>query len=278
MFTKIIAGWHGSPESQAAVEWAAERSAGTPLTLVHAIGGKPSGSEDLQATGERSAERTRLMDVADRLRATHPGLQVDTETVHGSAIDALKERLAPDALVVVGGPDHRMTTRWTIGSRLAGRLGGGPVAVIPSTPAHEGRGAVVVGVDGSQASLVAVGIAAEEAIRVGAPMEVVHVWHVPQHWDSALREYETDVTTLEQIHGDLLDVAVDRARESGAQATGRLERGAPSRLLRRIGRTALLVVVASHGATGLTRFFLGSVSHDLLVEPPAPVLIVQPSA
>jgi nucleotide-binding universal stress UspA family protein len=34
--------------------------------------------------------------------------------------------------------------------------------------------------------------------------------------------------------------------------------------------------VASHGARGLARFFLGSVSHDLLVEPPAPVLIVAP--
>ena len=146
-----------------------------PLTIVHAIGGKPTGSEYLQATGERSAERTRLMDVAERLRAMHPDLRVETETLHGSAIDALGERLAADALVVVGGPDHRRTTRWTLGSRLAGRRGGGPVAVIPATSATERRVAVVAGVDGSQAALA--------AVEVAAPKRSASV----RHWRSCMR-------------------------------------------------------------------------------------------
>jgi nucleotide-binding universal stress UspA family protein len=278
MFTRVIAGWDGTPESQAAVEWAAEHCGASPLTLVHAIGGKSTGSEYLQATGDRSAERTRLMDVAERLRATHPDLRVETETVHGSAIEALEERLAADTLIVVGGPDHRRTTRWTLGSRLAGRRGGGPVAVIPDLPTIERRTAVVAGVDGSQASLAAVEVAAAEAARLDAPLEVVHAWHVPAQWDNALLEYRSDVDTLEEIHRDLLDDALESARESGARPTGRLERGTPSEVLRRIGRASVLLVVASHGTGGLTRFFLGSVSHDLLVDPPAPVLIVQPSA
>jgi len=37
-----------------------------------------------------------------------------------------------------------------------------------------------------------------------------------------------------------------------------------------------VLVVASHGSRGFAPFFLGSVSHDLLVEPPAPVMIVAP--
>ena len=278
MFTRVIAGWDGTPESQAAAEWAADRSGAAPLTIIHAIGGKPTGSEYLQATGERSAQRTRLMDVAERLRAAHPDLRVETETVHGSAIDALGERLAPDALVVVGGPSHRRTTRWTLGSRLAGRRGGGSVAVIPATSATERRVAVVAGVDGSQAALAAVEAAAAEAERLGAPLEVVHAWQVPAQWDTALDEYGSDVETLEEIHRDLLDEAVEFARGSGAMPTGRLERGAASDVLRGIGLTSALLVVASHGSGGFTRFFLGSVSHDLLVEPTAPVLIVAPSA
>ena len=278
MFTTVIAGWDGTPESQAAVEWAAENCGEAPLTLIHAIGGKSTGSEYLQATGERSAERTRLMEVADRLRATHPELHVETETVHGSAIDVLGERLAPDALVVVGGPDHRRTTRWTIGSRLAGRLGGGPVAVIPETPATERRSAVVAGVDGSHASLAAVEVAVAEANRLGAPLEIVHVWQVPAGWDTALGQYGSDVDTLEEIHRDLLDEAVEFARGLGAEPTGHLETGAAATVLRRIGAASVLLVVASHGSRGFTRFFLGSVSHDLLVEPPAPILIVAPPA
>ena len=278
MFTKVIAGWDGSPESEAAIEWAAEHCGDSALTLVHAIGGRPTGSEYLQATGERSAERMRLMDVAERLRATHPDLRVETETVHGSALEALEQRLGADTLVVVGGPSHRRTTRWTLGSRLAGRHNGGPVAVVPGVSTMERRTAVVAGVDGSQASLVAVQVAADEAARLGAPLEIVHAWQVPVQWDNALLDYGTDVDALEEIHRDLLDEAVEFARESGARPTGRLERGVPSEVLRNIGRTAILLVVASHGGGGFTRFFLGSVSHDLLVEPPAPVLIVQPSA
>jgi len=276
MFTRVIAGWDGTPESEAAVEWAAEYCGASPLTLVHAIGGKATGSEYLQATGERSAERMRLMDVAERLRTMHPDLRVETETVHGSAIDALGERLAPDALVVVGGPDHRRATRWTIGSRLAGRIGGGPVAVIPETaPA---RRAVAAGVDGSQASLTALEVAAAEADRLGATLEIVHAWQVPAEWSTALGEYESDVDILEEIHRDLLDEAVEFARGLGANATGHLEIGAAATVLRRIGAESLLLVVASHGSRGFTRFLLGSVSHDLLVEPPAPVLIIAPPA
>jgi nucleotide-binding universal stress UspA family protein len=278
MFTKVIAGWDGSPESEAAIQWAAEHCGDSPLTLIHAIGGKPTGSEYLQATGERSAERTRLMDVAEQLRARHPAIHVETETVHGSALEVLVERLATDTLVVVGGPSHRRTTRWTLGSRLAGRRNGGPVAVIPTMSTTERRTAVVAGVDGSQASLAAVDVAAEEAARLGAPLEIVHAWQVPVQWDNALLDYGSDVHALEEIHRDLLDEAVEFARASDALPTGRLERGMPSEVLRNIGGMSVLVVVASHGGAGFNRFFLGSVSHDLLVEPPAPVLIVQPSA
>ena len=277
MFTKVIAGWDGSPESEAAADWAAEHSGGAPLTLVHAIGGKPTGSEYLQASGERSAERTRLMDAAERLRASHPELRVETETVHGSAIDALGERLAPDVLVVVGGPDHPRTTRWTLGSRLAGRHDGGTVAVIPETPATERRVAVVAGVDGSQASLAAVDVAAELADRLGAPLELVHAWRVPAEWDTALSGYGSDVDRLEEIHRDVHDEAVEYARGLGAKPTGRLEAGSAAEVLRRIGESSRLLVVASHGAAAFTRFFLGSVSHDLLVEAPAPVMIVAPN-
>lgn len=277
MFARVIAGWDGTPESEAAAEWAAECDQDAPLTLLHAIGAKPTGGEYPQADDERT-ERSRLMDAAERLRASHHGLRVKTETVHGTAIDAFAERLAPDTLVVVGGPNHRSTTRWTVGSRLAGRREGGPVAVIPKTPAIERRGPVVVGVDGSQASMAALEIAVTEAERLDAPLEIVHAWQVPAQWDRAMSGYGADVDTLEEIHRDLLDEAVEYARGLGARPTGWLEIGPAAEVLRTIGRTSRLLVVASHGAGAFTRFYIGSVSHDLLVEPPTPVLIVTPSA
>jgi nucleotide-binding universal stress UspA family protein len=151
------------------------------------------------------------------------------------------------------------------------------VAVIPETPATERREAVVAGVDGSHASMAAVEIAATEADRLGAPLEIVHVWQVPPGWDTALSGYGSDVDTLEEIHRDLLHEAVEYARGLGAEPTGRLETGPVVEVLRRIAATSALLVVASHGSGGFARFLLGSVSHDLLVEPPAPMLIVAPT-
>src|SRR4029453_10812845 len=85
--------------------------------------------------------------------------------------------------------------------------------VIPETSATERRTAVVAGVDGSQAWMAAGEIAAAEADRLGAPLELVHAWQVPAEWDSAYSDYPTDVRMLEEIHRDLLDEAVEFARE-----------------------------------------------------------------
>jgi len=58
------------------------------------------------------------------------------------------------------------------------------------------------------------------------------------------------------------------------RADGRLEIGEPVEVLSRVGHRAALVVVASHGSGAVTRFLLGSVSHDLLLDPPSPLMVV----
>ncbi|KRE31138.1 hypothetical protein ASG80_01275 [Agromyces sp. Soil535] len=276
MFTRIVVGWDGSRESEAALAWAVERGVATPLKLVHAIGGAPTAVEHVRADGEMSAARVRLIEVADQLRASRPDLHLTTSTVHGQPSSVLAEELGEGTLVVVGAPATHRGSRWTVGSRLAGRHGGGTVAVIPSTPATGARSVVVVGVDGSPASMAAVEVAAEEAARLDEDLEVVHAWTVPPGWDSEYLEYLADVQLLEDMHRDLLDEAVEFARGLDARPTGRLERGHAGEVLGRLGRHADLLVVGSHGAGNVTRFLLGSVSHELLVSLPSPVMIVGP--
>jgi len=276
MFTRIVVGWDGSPESDAALVWAVERGVATPLELVHAIGGTSTAVEHVRADGELSAERVRLIDAAERLRAERPDLHITTSTVRGAPASVLAEELDEGTLVVVGASATHRGSRWTVGSRLAGRHGGGTVAVIPSTPTTGERSAVVVGVDGSPASMEAVEVAAAEARRLGQDLEVVHVWMVPPGWDPGDAAYPTDVRVLEGMHRDLLDEAVEFARGLAARPTGRLERGRAGDVLGRLGRRAALLVVGSHGAGNVTRFLLGSVSHELLVSLPAPVMIVGP--
>ncbi|WP_448002103.1 universal stress protein [Agromyces bauzanensis] len=276
MFTRIVVGWDGTPESEAALEWAVARGVGTPLKIVHAIGGSSTSSEYLRAGGELSNERVRLMDVAERLRAERPDLIITTETEHGSPSSVLVEELGADTLVVVGAPATHRGSRWTVGSRLAGRHGGGTVAVIPSTPTTDARPAVVVGVDGSPASMRAVELAAAEAKRLGAELEVVHAWSIPPGWDVAYGEYQGDVEALEDMHRGVLDEAVEFARSHHSRATGRLEPGPAGEVLQRVAEGAALLVVGSHGGGTVARFLLGSVSHELLVSLPAPLMIVGP--
>lgn len=276
MFTRIVVGWDGTPESEAALEWAVARGVGTPLKIVHAIGSNATSSEYLRAGGELSNERVRLIDRADRLRAERPDLNLTTETEHGSPLSVLADELGPDTLVVVGAPERHAGSRWTVASRLAGRRGGGTVAVIPAGSTPPAGSPVVVGVDGSPASMVAVEVAAAEAKRLGTDLEVVHAWNIPPGWDAAYGEYLGDIEALEDMHRGLLEDAVEFARGRHSRPTGRLEPGPAAEVLHRMAEGAALLVVGSHGGGNIARFLLGSVSHALLVSLPAPLMIVRP--
>jgi nucleotide-binding universal stress UspA family protein len=74
-----------------------------------------------------------------------------------------------------------------------------------------------------------------------------------------------------------LDRLVARARQAGVRATGLLLDGAPhEQILRAIkARRADLVVIGTHGRTGLTRFLLGSVAARVVTLAPCPVLTVR---
>jgi len=70
---------------------------------------------------------------------------------------------------------------------------------------------------------------------------------------------------------------VGRARQAGVRATGLLLEGVPHEQIARAARSrkADLVVVGTHGRTGFSRLFLGSVASRVLAVSPCPVLTVR---
>ncbi|MFC9917284.1 universal stress protein [Agromyces binzhouensis] len=274
MFTQIVVGWDGSPNAEAALEWAAARDDAAPLLIVHTVPGADTSSEYLRATGDLPEARVELIDRAARLRVEHPGRSVDTLTVHGRADKELATYLDGSALVVVGGSQSGHETAWTLGARLAGRRGRGAVAVVPPDWEAVERRAVVVGVDGSDEARAAIRVGVDEAARSGRPLELVHAWVVPTSWNSAYVEYLGDVALMEEMRRDVLDEAVEFARSLGGAPSGRLERGSAAAVLAEYSDTAAVVVVGSHTAGGMARFLLGSVSHDLLLSAAGPVIVV----
>ena len=74
-----------------------------------------------------------------------------------------------------------------------------------------------------------------------------------------------------------LAAAVDRAKEAGVRVQGRLIGGAPAEEILRAGRRwhPDVIVIGTHGRTGLDRIFMGSVAERVLQRASCPVLTVR---
>ncbi|MGX1910125.1 universal stress protein [Streptomyces phaeochromogenes] len=118
---------------------------------------------------------------------------------------------------------------------------------------------LVVGIDGSEASLEAVDWAADEALRHEVPLHLLH---------AAAADHEAS---------DLVAAASERARKSAPAvrlSSELLYEDAASALVGK-GRNALALVLGSRGLGGLAGLLLGSVSLHVAAHADCPVVVVR---
>jgi nucleotide-binding universal stress UspA family protein len=85
-----------------------------------------------------------------------------------------------------------------------------------------------------------------------------------------------EVSSTARIEGQaILDRAVALAREVGVEAETRLRSGAPVQTILEEIPQHDLVVMGSHGRSGLSRLLIGSVTEGVLHRSPVPVLTVR---
>ena len=91
------------------------------------------------------------------------------------------------------------------------------------------------------------------------------------------RLYEDLETSARAQAQKRLDAVVAKARSAGGRATGLLLEGVPHERVARAARAkkADLLVIGTHGRTGLAKFFLGSVASRLVASATCPVLTVR---
>ncbi|HEY2206977.1 MAG TPA: universal stress protein [Pseudonocardia sp.] len=133
------------------------------------------------------------------------------------------------------------------------------------------RERIVVGVDGSPASLLALGWASRQAALTDADLDVVHAWQVPSAYGMvpAGDDWEQrDRAELDRAVHDTLSAA-DSARVHVRQL-----RGHPAEALLEAAADADLLVVGSRGRGGFTGMMLGSVSQQLVVHAQCPVVVL----
>ncbi len=144
---------------------------------------------------------------------------------------------------------------------------------------------ILVGVDNSPASLHAVALAARLTREHSGRLTLVHVvdWlplvaEVESSAAGALIDPSPIVSGLRQ-HGEaVLAQAAESAARFGVDAERELVEGvAAQTILSSAAREhCSLIVMATHGRRGLSRFFLGSTTEAVLRESTIPVLTVRP--
>jgi nucleotide-binding universal stress UspA family protein len=141
----------------------------------------------------------------------------------------------------------------------------------------EERAKVVVGVDGSEPSLRALRWAADHAILMGIPLEVVTAWTFPEHpapLDVPIHIENLD--SLIDVASRKLDEIVESAipADKRAQVCTRVIRGDAAHVLLHEAEGAALLVVGTRGRREMERLLLGSVSDRCIKQSHCPVTVV----
>jgi nucleotide-binding universal stress UspA family protein len=285
----IIVGIDGSPESDAAVNWAAHDAAmrGLPLTVVHVE--SPAAATWSQAAvleespGEQQADGRSLLAHASTIArdaiADTAEVPVAGELLSSSTpVPTLVEHSKDAELIVVGSRGRGALSRSLLGSVSAGliRHAHCPVALIrhddPQLP-HPAQGPVLVGIDGSTSDL-ATAIAFQEASLRHAELIALHAWN-DINMDT-ISHYDWSPTTSKE--GQLLDKALAgwQERYPDVSVHKQVVSDRAAHALVDASQSAQLVVVGSHGTGALAGMLLGSVSNAVVQAVHRPVIVARP--
>ena len=139
---------------------------------------------------------------------------------------------------------------------------------------------VVVGVDGSAASKVAVDWAARDAALRTVPLTLVNVLDPPVVYTFPRTQIPREYLEWQQDEGrkvldDALKIVEDSTRQKGSiDVSSELMIGPPVSTLIDLSKDAEMVVVGSRGRGAMARLLLGSVSTGLVHHAHCPVAII----
>lgn len=284
----ILVGYDGSPSAKVALDWALRRAEATGHAVDVLYVADTSWDSPAFTAAPLLAEHgdVVLAGAAFNADSKAPHVTVTSRVIKGKPVTVLCEQaeaIGAD-LLVVGSYRKDLYERLTT-SAVSVRVAAAatvPVAVVPDLPVTH-RSGVVVGIDGTETSVDLLEVAMAEAARIDEPVHVVSAWTLPPLTQP---DFGTD--------SDLYAALEERTRESVAESVAEVasKRGvdapvvkidttvvldAPAAALITAAKDAALLVVGSHGRRGLSRFLLGSVSHDVLIHAPCPLLVLRVS-
>jgi nucleotide-binding universal stress UspA family protein len=283
----IVVGVDGSPASSAAVCWAARDAAlrNVPLTLVHTYSTHmptfpqtplPEGVHLWQEEEGRQVLEQAVKIAKDAVKADHP-IAITSELKCAPPVPTLVELSEEAEMIVVGSNGRGAVGRVLLGSVSSGvvRHAKCPVAVVreedPSVP-HPPEAPVLVGIDCSPASELALAIAFDEASRRGVQLTAFHAWSDAAVYQLPWLDWKSEA---ERSLAEYLAGWQERYPDVNVHRLLGLDH--PGRALIEESESAQLVVVGSHGRGGIARTLLGSVSNAVVHAAHTTVIVARPS-
>ena len=283
----IVVGIDGSANSDAALDWAvAEASRRRRRLHLFSAGIRqlPGGESiyndsqlDAAVTREAIAAADERLEAAMvRARELSPDLAITIESAVDRAAGGLVELSTRADTVVLGRSSH--------GPMVGAVLGSVALQVVthahcPVVVVHESNGdtldarGVVVGIDGSVVSELALGYAFEQASLRGVHLDVIHAWWttVPS---GLTQDIKSDQVTQERLA--LSETLVGWSEKfPDVEVRESLPMGPTVLTLTEAARNAELLVVGSRGRGGFRSLLLGSVSQGVLAHAACTVAVVR---
>jgi nucleotide-binding universal stress UspA family protein len=280
----IIVGYDGSEPAHEALRWAYREAdlRGWPLRTIQswrdpALALSPIGAASSDATAERRRVELGLLDQLDALGSAHPDVEVTSETTNDRPAVALEMAADDEDLIVVGARGRGGFLGLDLGSVSShvAREADCPVAVVRQPEPEHRHGPVVVGVDGTEVSRLALRWAADEALLRDAPLHVVMAWSylVPEGVDGA--EVFRPNYSAEEATGVVREIVESELGDLAEKVTMFAPCDLASDALLQRTIEAQLLVVGARGSRHRGPFGLGSVSQQVVRHASCPVVVVR---
>jgi nucleotide-binding universal stress UspA family protein len=230
-------------------------------------------AESILESAARGLARTGL-DVERAVLRGRPGLAVALEATDWRA-----------DLVVAGSRGHGSIASMLLGSVSSEIVDNAHCPVLIGRSRSLNR--VVLAHDGSNHAHAAERILAEWPIFAGSAIEVASVAQTPMGWyvgigpqlsADAIEFYDQGVQESVREHRQIAEESAGRLADAGRRASSNVAEGDPATELIKLAdeRQADLVVIGTHGRTGIARLLLGSVARNVLTHASMSVLVVRP--
>lgn len=283
----ILVAVDGSPESDAAVRWAAREAElrDLPITLAHVV--VPVVTtwpvRPLQAEFNEWQEDNARQVIEQGQKVLRSTLgeselsDVRTEVLRAYAVPALVDASKEAQMIVVGSRGMGAFGRAVLGSVSSGVVHHAhcPVAIIHADEAQspDHTSPVLLGIDGSPASEAATALAFDEASRRKVELVALHAWSDVGVFPILGMDWHKYEDEGHEVLGERL--AGWQEQYPDVNVRRRIVCDRPARWLIDESQQAQLVVVGSHGRGGFPGMLLGSVSTAVAEAAKAPVIVVR---